>query len=384
MSNPPSDTPRRILIVRLSALGDIIHGLTLLTALRQCLPDATIGWLCEPAGAQLLEGHPLLDRLHVAPRRNWKLKRWRAFGTAFASLRRELKGAAYDVSIDLQGLSKSAMWPWLVGIPRRIGYAGGRSRELSSFFNNRRVPSPRGPCHVIQCGLELMLGLGLRPPVGDQVRTHVYLPDVDRQRAGEILAGRDSRAVPPLVVMSLGAGWLTKIWAPAKYAELAVRLVEERHACVVLAWGPGEEYLISECLDHVRWNESSGPGKDAIGSDRAFIRSTVPCRPGIHVMPASRFMELSAVISRANLFVGGDTGPTHMAAALRVPTVSMMGPLDARVNGPLGEHCTTIQHAIPSRPPRGVNHRKWCDPQTDLEHVTVNEVYSACLAFLHR
>jgi lipopolysaccharide heptosyltransferase I len=381
MNNPPLDAPQRILIVRQSALGDIIHSLALLDALRKALPNASIGWLCEPAGVQLLEGHPMIDRLHVVPRREWKKNRWQALRSAFPRLRRELKEAGYGVSIDTQGLSKSAVWPWLAGIPVRIGYLGVRSRELSSFFNNRFIEPPRGRCHVIQCCMELLRGLGLDPPSKEKIETHIHITGSDLRRADEILAGKEVFDAP-LVVMSLGAGWLTKIWAPEKYAELAIRLVREQGACVVLAWGPGEEYLVRQALEHVRESDPDQTGRSVVGNDVAFKQAVVRCDPGIRVMPDTNFMELSAVISRADLFVGGDTGPTHMAAALKIPTVSMMGPLDARVNGPFGEHCRTIQHAVPAWAPKGDNHRKWCDPATDLKHITVDEIHAACIASL--
>jgi ADP-heptose:LPS heptosyltransferase len=96
-------------------------------------------------------------------------------------------------------------------------------------------------------------------------------------------------------------------------------------------------------------------------------------------MPATSFAELAAVIRHAQLFVGGDTGPTHLAAALGVPTVSMMGPLDARRNGPYGAHCLTVQHGVPRGAPFWANHRRWCDPRTRLDDVTTEEVLQPCI-----
>ena len=355
----------RILIIRLSALGDIIHALPLLAAIRDRWADAHVGWLCEPAGAPLLEGHPLINRLHVAPRGAWKQGMLSAVGGPKPPLVGELREERYEVALDVQGLTKSALWPWLARIPRRLAFHAPDARELSGPLATERVrPSPQRR-HVAERNLALLGPLGIDVP--ESISFPVHLPDAAKSRAVEILDGDNT----PLVIMNPGAGWETKIWPPERYGELARRLIKKHECRVALAWGPGEERLVTRAA-----------GDTATDRGAAFNRAHLDKGPGLHILPATSFVKLSAVLAHARLFVGGDTGPTHMAAALGVPTVSMMGPLDARRNGPHGAHCTTIQHAIPRRAPFWRNHRSWCDPRTDLRRVGVDEVYEACEASL--
>ena len=355
----------RILIIRLSAMGDIIHTLPLLDALRRHWPEAWLGWLCEPGGAQLLEGHPLLDRLHVVPRQAWREGKWKAIRGPMRSLINELRAQRYEIALDIQGLTKSAIWGRLAGVPRRIGFRGSEARELSGLLATERVrPRPQA-LHVSRRNLALLAPLGIAET--DPIHFPVHLPEAARAKALAVL-GDDPT---PLVIMSPGAGWATKIWAPERYGSLARQLVEEFGCRVGLAWGPGEKELVAKALATAYQNLTG-----------AFDHAILKQGPGIHVLPYTSFIELGAIIARARLFVGGDSGPAHMAAALNIPTVSMMGPLDARRNGPYGNHCVTIQHAIPRPAPFWRNHRRWCDPRTDLKDVTVEEILTPCRKML--
>lgn len=356
----------RILIIRMSALGDIIHALPLLGCLRERYPDAHLGWLVEPLGAQLIEGHPLLDRVHVFPKKAWRAGKWAALRGPIRDFRRELRAERYDIAIDVQGLTKSAMWGLLGGIPRRIGFKGPESRELAGVLATERIEPDRDRLHVVERNLCLLRGLGLEPP--EAIHFPVHFPSEAHSHAVKILG--DTATAAPLVVMSLGAGWATKIWLAERFAALARQLVERGGVRVALAWGPGEQPLVQRALAELGQPPSN------------FDEKIVPAAPGVYTLPGTTFVELGAVIARARLFVGGDTGPTHLAAALGVPTVSMMGPLDARRNGPLGDHCLTVQHAVPRKAPWGKNHKHWCDPRTRLDLIGVEEILTPCEAFL--
>jgi heptosyltransferase-1 len=354
----------RILIIRLSALGDIIHALPLLAALRERWPGAFVGWLVEPAGAPLLEGHPLLNALHVVPKKELKTQTWRALRGPARELLNEIKARHYDVAIDAQGLTKSAAWGWLAGIPRRIVLARPDARELAPLLATETVQPHPEALHVVERNLELLRPLGIEPP--RPAVFPVHLPETARARAATVL-GDDPT---PLAVLACGAGWATKRWPPERFGRLA-RVLAERHGCrVALSWGPGEQPLVAEAL---RAAQAGAPDFDA---------AALPAGPGVHALPGVSFLELGAVIARARLVVGGDTGPTHLAAALGVPTVAMMGPLDARRNGPYGPLATTIQHAVPRRAPPWRNHRRWCDPRTRMEGIAVDEALAACAAAL--
>jgi heptosyltransferase-1 len=363
-----SPTPR-VLIMRLSALGDIVHALPLLGALRGRWPGAHIGWLVEPAGAQLVRGHPLLNAVHVIPKKEIRALWWKLGGAPAGALLEEIKGERYEIAIDVQGLTKSAAWGWWAGIPRRIGLARPDAREIAPNLATEVVRAGSGAgedrvLHVVERNLEMLRPLGIEPPrsTGIPAAFPVHLPEGARSRAAEIL-GDDST---PLVLLVCGAGWVTKRWPPERFGELARGLVA-RHGCRVgFTWGPGEEGLVAAAM------RAAGAG------EARFDAATLPAGPGVHALPATTFLELGAVIARAGLLVGGDTGPTHLAAALGVPVVSMMGPLDARRNGPYGAQSVTIQHGTPRRAPPGRNHRRWCDPATRMEGIGVEEVLAAC------
>lgn len=350
--------PERYLIVRLSALGDIIHTLPVLAALRRARPEAEIDWLVEPLGAKLiLNGHPGIDCLFVVPKKEMKADIRAAWRGPMRELGEALRQRQYAVTIDGQGLTKSAFWAWRSGASRRVGFAGRESRELATVLNNVRIRPPRHALHVIHRNLSLLKGLGIEPP--DDPDFPVHIPPLAGARATEILGGPGAM----LAIVTPGAGWATKRWATGRFGELARRMATELGARVAVAWGPGEETLASELM----------AGAGASGE----ITETFPPGPGVYRLPLTSFLEMGALIQRARLFVGGDTGPTHLAAALGTPTLSMMGPLDARRNGPLGLHCHTIQHAIPRRAPLWANHRQWCDPATSLDKITVEEMFAA-------
>lgn len=346
-------SPPRILILRLSALGDIVHALPVLAALKHHWPAAHIGWLVEPPGRALLEGNPLIDRLHVVPKKAMKENIFAALGGPLKELRHELLAEQYDISIDIQGLTKSAIWGWLAKAGRRIGFAGPQSRELATVLNNERVAPPAEALHVIEKNLALLNPLGIDPR---PIEFPLHLPESARQRAREIVGQS------PFAILNPGAGWETKRWPAERFGELARALVERHRLRAVFSWGPGEEPLVEAAMG---------------GKFDSDVKS-IPSSPGLYSLPKTTIPELCAIVASAKLFVGGDTGPTHIAAALGVPTVTMMGPLDARRNGPFGPHCRTIQHAIPRPTPFWKNHRHWCDPRTDLKNVTVEEILTAC------
>jgi heptosyltransferase I len=365
----------RILILRLSALGDILHGLPVASALRRAFPEAHLGWLVEDRGAELLRGNPLLDRLHVLPRRLMKgdLRR-RPVGTLRGPLRAlvgELRGERYDVSIDLQGLTKSAWWGRLAGARQRIGFRGEDARELSRLFYTDAVRPPAERYHVIERNLSLLGPLGVVDPA---IEFNFRL-DPGAERRGRALWGEADAALPRVVV-NVGAGWVTKQWPPAHFGRLAARLARECGACVAVAWGPGEEALAAAAMDAAR-EAGLADGR----SDRSDPGGIEP-RPGVYLMPMTTFLELGGVIAGARLYVGGDTGPTHMAGALGIPVVSMFGGSDARRNGPLGSPGEVIQLDEPECIPCWKTRCEWREPLACLTRLSVERVFDACRPLL--
>jgi lipopolysaccharide heptosyltransferase I len=298
--------PARILIVRLSAIGDVIHGVPVLCALRSSFPKAFIGWVVEGRAAALLEDHPALDELIRLPRGWLKSPRliWR--------LRQRLRACRFDATIDLQCLTKSAVAAWLSGAPRRIGKAGEDGRELSRWFHNELVAA--GGKHVIDHYLDMLCPLGITSPA-----VHYDLPErpADRHTAEEFL-WTSGLAARSFAILNPGAGWPSKIWPAERYGELAQHLARVHNLPSVVVWGGASERLLAERIA----TASGGTGKLA---------------------PPTSMTELAAFCRRAALFVGSDTGPMHLAVAVGTPTISLHGPSRAEWCGAYGPQNIRLQ-----------------------------------------
>jgi heptosyltransferase-1 len=311
----------RILIVRLTALGDAIHGLPVACALRAALPQATIGWVVEGRNADLLEGHPAIDHVIRTPRR------WLKSPRAVLDLRRRLRSHRFDVAIDLQSLTKSAVAAWLSGAPQRIGMAGPDGREFSKLLNNERV-LPRAT-HVVDRYLELLQPLGIASPA---VEFNYPERDDDAEAADAILKQAGLRP-GAFAVLNPGAGWPSKIWPAERYGELARRLLAQRGLPSLAVWGGASEQPLARAI-------VAGSGGAA------------------NLAPATTVPQLAAICRRAALFLGSDTGPMHLAVAVGTPTVSMHGTSIADRCGAYGPHNIRLQvryHEGSSKERRGAD-----------------------------
>jgi len=224
---------QRILIVRLSAIGDVIHGIPVLCALRAALPEAHIGWVVEGRAASLLERHPAIDSLIALPRG------WLRRPGEILSLRRRLQADRFDTVIDLQCLTKSAIAAWLSGAPRRIGKAGSDGRELSKLLHTELV-TPDGE-HVIEHYLGMLAPLGIRSP---QVQFHLPENPQDESTIESFLS--DSGLQPKrFAVLNPGAGWPSKLWPAQRYGQLAKQLFEHFGIRSVIVWAGAAEHRIA-------------------------------------------------------------------------------------------------------------------------------------------
>jgi heptosyltransferase I len=303
---PTSVLGLRILIVRLTAIGDVIHGVPVACALRREFPDAFISWVVEGRAGDVLEGHPALDALIRVPRRFWKSPReiWR--------LRARLSELNFDVVIDLQCLTKSAVTGWLSGARRRIGRAGVEGRELSRVFNNELVEA--GGAHVIEQYLSMLKPLGIASPA-----VEFDLPErtADAEVADGFLRANGLRG-HRFAILNPGAGWPSKIWPAERYGELATYLSRKHGLRSIAAWGLPSETALAESI------VSTSDG-DAL------------------LAPPTTMLELASLCRRAALFVGSDTGPMHLAVAVGTPTISMHGPSRADWCGAYGPQNIRMQ-----------------------------------------
>ncbi|MCA9246478.1 MAG: lipopolysaccharide heptosyltransferase I [Planctomycetales bacterium] len=326
----------RILIVRLSAIGDVIHGMPVLNALRDHWPGAMLAWLAEGRCGDLLEGHPALDELIRVPRKWLKSPRevWR--------LRRRLRAYHFDITIDLQGLTKSAIAASLSGARRRIGYGGADGRELSRLLNNYLVDPTA--THVVDRNLELLKPLGIVRP-----RPRFLVPlDTEAQKTARAFLN-DSGLSKPFALINPGAGWPSKLWPTERFAEVARFLGKKRNLPSVVVWAGNEELHMAEQI----------------------VAQSGGCA---RLAPRTSLVELAALAHDARLFLGSDTGPMHLAAALETPTVALFGPMPHERNGPYGDGHIAIQKACLAG---GSRQRRNANNDTMLA-IEVDDVCAVC------
>jgi heptosyltransferase I len=335
-------TPNRILLVRLSAIGDVIHTLPLACALGERFPQAHLTWVVEEPAAALLRGHAAIDELITLPRG------WLKSPRMVRQLRRRLRSAPFDVAIDAQGLSKSAIVAWLSGTRRRIGFGDPWGREFSRWFNTERVDTQRP--HVIDRNLELLHPLGIQsPPVRFDIPEHA----ADRAAAEEIirLCGVPRR----FAMMGPGAGWPSKLWPPARYAAVAQHVGRTWQLPTLVIWGNAMERAWAAQI-------ATGSGGHA------------------QVARAMTLTELAALMRRARLFVGSDSGPLHLAAAVGTPCVGLYGPWPAEKHGPYGPQHVVVQKMLFEGSTRQRRHA----PAKYMEAIDVDSVCEACAKILRR
>jgi heptosyltransferase-1 len=290
----------RLLIVRLSSMGDIIHALPLAANARA--GGATVAWLADRQYGGLLEGNPSLDRVFLADTRRWRRNpfsyaNWREV----TRLRRALRDFAPDATVDVQGLWKSAVLARMAGAPVVSFSAAARREPSSAVLVSTGVGLARDAVHIVHQNTSLLGPLGL-PAAGTA-------PDARYLLAGESPAASAFLSIlpAPFALYHPGASRAGKTWPVENYAELAARLERDPGLSPVVSWGPGDE-------------------------DRAALLSALlPKAPKI---PLLDFRGLARVIARASLFVAADTGPVHLADALGVPALALFGPDAHRRNIP--------------------------------------------------
>ena len=345
--------PARILVVRLGSLGDILHTLPAVAGLRRAFPAARIGWAVEERWSELLAARgssegppspqkPLVDVVHPVNTLAWRTapfsdETWKEAREAL----RGLRGAGYEIAIDFQGAIKSALLAQLSRAPRRIGFAQPWERPASLFYTRGLFTRRR---HVVDQNLELARALA--PQIQALVRYDLPCdPAAERVCRAEL----ERRGLRDFAILNPGAGWGAKRWPAERYAQVARALAEAGLASLV-NHGPGEESLAQEVV------ESSAGAAQALA-----------CSLG----------ELIAFTRRARIFVGGDTGPMHLATALRVPVVALFGPTDPARNGPYepGEPLSRGRRAVVMRSPlSATSHARRSQPDEGLLAISAAEV----------
>jgi heptosyltransferase-1 len=352
----------RVLIVRTSAMGDVLHALPAVAALRRLHPEWFLGWVIDPRWMPLLESagcgtepgvgpeRPIVDRVHRVPTQAWK---HRAFSMetvrGIGRLRRELRGEQYDLCIDMQGLIRSSLVGAVSGSARFVGRS--RPRETPArWFYGERVETPAA--HVIEQGCELVSGA-----VGETlVAEKVTLP-VDRTAEAWVDEWLE-RTLPRelwdrFAFFAPTAGWGAKAWPKERYGAVAIALAEAGWATLV----------------------NAAPEKNGVAD--ASAAAVVQASLGCAVAAPSTMAQMMALIRRSSLVVAGDTGPLHLAAALGKPVVALYGPTDPARTGPYGTRSWVLRHATSA-----VDHRRNEETEQGLARIATNEVVAAALELL--
>src|SRR6185295_18134982 len=295
----------RILIVKLGSIGDIVHTLPSLAAIRRALPNAEISWVVESRAAEILRSNPVLDRLIVIDTK--ALRRGLMSGETLRAPRQQLRllrASAFDLALDFQGLIKSAMIARLSGARRIVGFAREALREPPSrILLHETVSIPKG-LHVIRKNLALVEG-ALRIPVpqsADEFQFPIALDQAHKDEAANAV-GVDH----PYAILNPGGGWPTKLWSAEKFGALADELWNHFRLHSFVTSAPGEEELTQRALA----SSKSGKAKAVSVSLKGFCK----------------------LAKRADVYVGGETGPTHLAIAMGTPVVGLLGPTEWWRNG---------------------------------------------------
>ena len=327
-------------------MGDILHSLPAVTALRQAHPDWVIGWAIEPQWRGLFcangsqprtPGMPLVDHLHIVPAKQWARQPLSpATWKDMARVRREVRDLRYDVAVEMQGAVRAAMVARWARTGRVIGEAQPREFAAKWLFH-QSVPT-RG-VHVIEQSVEVANAIA-----GDHLP--IPLPLLPRNPEAE---ARAAELPQPLALLSPGAGWGAKRWPAERYGEVARRMAQAG-CTVVVNCGPAEEALARQIA------ETSGGAAMALAPEMA---------------------DLIAVTRRAALVIAGDTGPLHLACALGTPVVGIYGPTDPGRNGPFHTPSRVLRHPESVR-----DHTRRSKPEAGLLTITAEDVTAAAFDLL--
>ncbi len=312
----------RILIVKLSALGDIIHALPVLDYLRQAAPGAEIDWIVEEQNKAILEGHPLIRSVISVNTRTWRKAPFAANTCReVGAIVRRLRTASYDILFDLQGNIKSGIIAALAGGPHRYGFDRTGVREsLNLLFTNHHIPLGPDDHHISNRSLKIVSSAFNESYSSFALTSHIQTSPEDDLAAGELL--RATKGDTHLLFHT-GTTWETKKWSIEEWLELG-RLVLDRFpsASILFSWGNELEHGEAEWLTKELGN-------------RALLLPRLPLK------------SFCALLKKVDLAVGGDTGPIHIAAAVGTPTVSFYRATDARRNGPQGPRHIALQSSMP-------------------------------------
>ena len=305
----PDLTPKRILIVLHGSIGDVTRALPLAAIVRKKFPHVFLAWSIEPACFPLLQDNRAIDEIILFDRARW----WKSAGSFLARVRR----GKFDLVLDLQRHFKSGFISWWSGAPLRIGFDRRDSKEFNWLFNNQHIPA-EGPAAKLEHYLKFADYLGIERTL---LEWNFNLTADERGAVDRYLGKRECA----FAVLFVGTRWESKQWFPAQIAQCAERLQRDHNLEVVLLGAKADRDLAGEVA----------------GLSRVEL---------INLVGSTTLREAIAIIQRARLAVGPDTGLMHIAAAVRTPVISLWGATNPRRTGPYGFAELIIQGTAPCVP----------------------------------
>ena len=345
----------KILIIKLSAIGDVIHTLPALNAIRKRYPDAHITWLVEEAASSLVVEHEALDRVVISKRKRWvkgilgpscldNIKE------AYQFIK-ELRDTEYDLIIDFQGLLKSAVLITLARGKRKIGFDKGMEHmEHSYIFLNERIPPVNMDNHALLRNLMLINVLGIK---SKEIEYKIPVSDHTRNITDELLERHEIKDPGILVAINPVAKWKTKLWNNRKFALLADRLVEKYNASVIFT---GSQ------------------------SDRSTIENIMSCmsQSTVNLAGETTLKTLAALYEKIEFLISTDTGPMHMAAAVGTPVIALFGPTAPWRTGPFGSEHKILRSGLDCSP----CFKRQCSTIDCMNQISVEQVMDAVNSIL--
>ena len=311
----------KVLIVKMSSLGDIIHALPVLDYLHRISPGVEIDWVVEEPFREVLDGNPLISRIHTVRTRVWR-KQPLAQETRreIAALKRALREREYELLFDIQGNLKSGLVCWLSGVEQRIGFAREELQEsVNLLFTTRQIPVRPQDRHITDQYLRLVSVPFGRDFQGMKYRTDIQTAPEDDSAAEALIA---TLADGLVFLFHYGTTWRTKFWSETGWIELGKELLARYpESTILLSWGnEAEQKTVASLALQI--------GKGARVIDRYSLKGLI------------------ALLKKVDLVVGGDTGPVHLAAAVGTPTVSLYRSSDGKRSGPRGRGHVIIQSPL--------------------------------------
>lgn len=304
-----SEELTNVLIVKLSAIGDVIHALPVSYAIKETFPYAKVTWVVEPPAYDLLTMNPYVDKIILFEKKEFKT--FSGFFEKFSPFRKEIQAESYDAVLDLQGLFKSAAIAFFAKSNIKLGICN--MRELSNKVS-KPVIGEHAQGHIVERYLDTARAIGCR--VKD-VTFPIEIPREEIYNARDIMKNAGLDENKPYVVFAVGANWANKRWRTDFFAELGDWLYNLKVMPVLIGGGETDFKIAAD------------------------IYAAMQNSP-VNLVNKTNLKQLAYVIENARLVIGGDTGPVHLAAGLKIRTLMLMGPTDANRNGPYGQ----IQNAI--------------------------------------